>query len=56
MAKVNTSKTSNLKFQKSATGIQGLDDITTGGFPKNRPTLVLGNTGCGKLSWLWSFL
>src|ERR1035437_1021799 len=49
MAKVNIkSKKSNFIFPKSLTGIQGLDDITTGGLPKNRPTLLLGNTGCGK--------
>jgi circadian clock protein KaiC len=35
-------------FPKSLTGIRGLDDITTGGLPKGRPTLLLGNTGCGK--------
>jgi circadian clock protein KaiC len=46
MSKVKS--TSNFKFPKSPTGIKGLDDITTGGLPKNRPTLLLGNTGCGK--------
>jgi len=56
MTKVITSKTSNLRFQKSATGIQGLDDITTGGLPKNRPTLLLGNTGCGKTVMAMEFL
>jgi circadian clock protein KaiC len=33
---------------KTATGINGLDDITTGGLPAGRPTLVAGNAGCGK--------
>ncbi len=33
---------------KSRTGIQGLDEITNGGFPKGRPTLVCGGAGCGK--------
>lgn len=33
---------------KSATGIEGLDDITHGGLPSGRPTLVCGNAGCGK--------
>jgi circadian clock protein KaiC len=55
MAKVK-SKTSNFKFPKSSTGIQGLDDITTGGLPKNRPTLLLGNTGCGKTIMAIEFL
>jgi circadian clock protein KaiC len=50
------SKTSNLKFPKSITGIQGLDVITNGGIPKNRPTLLLGNTGCGKTIMAMEFL
>jgi circadian clock protein KaiC len=33
---------------KTATGITGLDDITTGGLPTGRPTLIAGNAGCGK--------
>jgi len=33
---------------KSPTGIQGLDEITGGGLPSGRPTLVCGNAGCGK--------
>jgi circadian clock protein KaiC len=33
---------------KSPTGIQGLDEITGGGLPKGRPTLVCGGAGCGK--------
>src|ERR1700710_2280442 len=48
MLKSDKSKASNFIFPKSLTGIQGLDEITTGGLPKNRPTLLLGNTGCGK--------
>jgi circadian clock protein KaiC len=31
------SKNGDFKFPKSVTGIQGLDDITLGGIPKNRP-------------------
>lgn len=49
-------KTSKFKFPKSVTGIKGLDDITTGGLPKNRPTLLLGNTGCGKTIMAMEFL
>src|SRR5437899_9607286 len=30
------------------TGFQGLDEITGGGLPKGRPTLVCGAAGCGK--------
>jgi circadian clock protein KaiC len=35
-------------LQKSRTGIQGLDEITRGGLPKGRTTLVSGSAGCGK--------
>lgn len=33
---------------KCQTGIQGLDEITGGGLPLGRPTLVCGGAGCGK--------
>lgn len=33
---------------KCPTGIQGLDEITHGGLPRGRPTLVCGSAGCGK--------
>src|SRR6266487_4606171 len=33
---------------KCPTGIRGLDEITVGGFPRGRPTLVCGGAGCGK--------
>ena len=33
---------------KCPTGIQGLDEITLGGLPRGRPTLVCGSAGCGK--------
>ena len=36
------------QLPKSLTGIQGLDEITGGGLPKGRPTLVCGGAGCGK--------
>src|SRR5919199_1561513 len=35
-------------IEKSATGIDGLDEITFGGLPKGRPTLLCGSAGCGK--------
>ena len=35
-------------IEKCPTGIQGLDEITAGGLPKGRPTLVCGGAGCGK--------
>jgi circadian clock protein KaiC len=35
-------------LRKSSTGIRGLDEITGGGLPAGRPTLVCGAAGCGK--------
>ncbi len=35
-------------LQKVRTGIEGLDEITNGGLPKGRPTLVCGGAGSGK--------
>jgi circadian clock protein KaiC len=42
------SREKNMDFPKSKSGIDGLDEITGGGFPKGRPTLVCGSAGCGK--------
>jgi circadian clock protein KaiC len=41
---------------KVPTGITGLDEITGGGFPKGRPTLVCGAAGCGKTLLAMEFL
>ncbi len=41
---------------KSPTGIQGLDEITGGGLPRGRPTLVCGGAGCGKTLFAAEFL
>ncbi|HET9587269.1 MAG TPA: circadian clock protein KaiC [Anaerolineales bacterium] len=41
---------------KSPTGIPGLDEITGGGLPKGRPTLVAGGAGCGKTLFAMEFL
>ena len=38
----------NFKFPKTPTGITGLDEITEGGLPAGRPTLICGGPGCGK--------
>src|SRR5579885_1775431 len=35
-------------LDKAPTGIRGLDEITGGGLPRNRPTLVCGSPGSGK--------
>ena len=41
---------------KSPTGIQGLDEITQGGLPQGRPTLICGSAGCGKTLLAMEFL
>ena len=41
---------------KSPTGIPGMDEITGGGLPKGRPTLVAGAAGCGKTLFAMEFL
>ena len=44
------------RLPKSPTGIQGLDEITGGGLPRGRPTLVCGGAGCGKTLLAAEFL
>jgi circadian clock protein KaiC len=44
------------EIQKAPTGIPGLDDITYGGLPAGRPTLVAGGPGSGKTLLGVSFL
>jgi circadian clock protein KaiC len=41
---------------KCPTGIQGLDEITNGGLPRGRPTLICGGAGCGKTLMAMEFL
>jgi circadian clock protein KaiC len=43
-------------LSKAPTGIVGLDEITGGGFPRGRPTLVCGSAGCGKTLLAMEFL
>lgn len=50
------SKSFKTILQKSATGIQGFDEITAGGLPKGRPTLICGGAGCGKTLFGIEFL
>jgi circadian clock protein KaiC len=42
--------------EKSLTGIIGLDEVTYGGLPKGRPTLLCGFAGCGKTLFGMTFL
>ena len=44
------------QLAKAPTGIEGLDEITGGGLPAGRPTLVCGSAGCGKTMLAMEFL
>ena len=44
------------ELPKAPTGITGLDEVTGGGLPKGRPTLVCGPAGCGKTLLAMEFL
>ena len=44
------------QLTKVPTGIDGFDEITGGGLPKGRPTLVCGGPGCGKTLFGLEFL
>jgi circadian clock protein KaiC len=41
---------------KAPTSIHGLDEITGGGLPRSRPTLVCGGAGCGKTLFAMEFI
>ena len=43
-------------LEKCPTGIKGLDEITKGGLPRGRPTLICGSAGCGKTLFSMEFL
>jgi circadian clock protein KaiC len=49
-------KNGSYKLPKSPTGILGLDEVTEGGLPQGRPTLVCGGPGCGKTLLSTEFL
>ena len=44
------------RLPKVPTGIRGLDEVTAGGLPKGRPTLICGGTGTGKTLMAMEFL
>ena len=55
--KVNKiSSASRPELAKALTGIQGLDEITGGGLPRGRPTLICGSAGCGKTLLAMEFI
>ncbi len=43
-------------LQKEQTGISGFDEITGGGLPAGRPTLICGSAGAGKTLFAMEFL
>jgi circadian clock protein KaiC len=45
-----------VQLPKAPTGISGLDEVTGGGLPRGRPTLVCGPAGCGKTLLAMEFL
>ena len=49
-------KTAYPRLDKAPSGIRGLDEITAGGLPLGRPTLVCGTAGCGKTLLAMEFL
>ena len=54
--KKKEAKTKSKSLPKTLSGIKGLDEITSGGLPKGRPTLVCGNAGCGKTLFAMEFI
>ena len=44
------------QLRKISSGIAGLDELTGGGLPAGRPTLVCGGPGCGKTLLATTFL
>jgi circadian clock protein KaiC len=57
MARKNkASQPSSKTLPKALTGILGLDEITGGGLPRGRPTLVSGGAGSGKTLFALEFL
>jgi len=48
MTSISASIATGMLLPKAPTGISGFDEITLGGLPAQRPTLVCGGPGCGK--------
>lgn len=56
MVKQRKASERDAALQKCPTGIRGLDEITGGGLPRGRPTLICGAPGCGKTLLAMEFL
>lgn len=54
--KQTKSKNTTPRLEKTPTGINGLDEITEGGLPKGRPTLICGDAGTGKTLFSVEFI
>src|ERR1035438_830141 len=54
--KKKASQATSKTLPKASTGIQGLDEITGGGLPTGRPTLISGGAGSGKTLFGMEFL
>ena len=44
------------RLEKAPTGIEGFDEVTAGGLPRGRASLVCGGAGCGKTLFATEFL
>ena len=49
-------RTAPPSLAKVPTGIEGFDEVTGGGLPQGRPTLICGGPGCGKTLFGLEFL
>jgi circadian clock protein KaiC len=56
MKKITPGDSAKPVLVKAYTGIQGLDELTQGGFPRGRPTLICGSAGAGKTLLAMEFL
>src|SRR5436190_24301440 len=56
MASIRTLNRPAPALKKSPSGISGFDEITGGGLPQGRPTLVCGSAGCGKTLFSVEFI
>src|SRR6185436_17376130 len=55
-SRATMSSASREGIRKAPTGIPGLDEITGGGLPAGRPTLICGSAGCGKTLMAMEFV
>ena len=56
MARARTAARKPTGLAKCPTGIRGFDEVTNGGLPRGRTTLVCGGAGCGKTLLAMEFL